>query len=419
MALPTGQALAAIYQALTQVVTDVDALTGAGTQVSLQKSMVQEFSDSLRGRLLLPGNEGYDTARRVINGSIDKHPALIAQCKGAADVSQSVSFAREHGLLLAVKCGGHSFSGKSTCDGGMMIDLSPLQGVRVDPLARTAWVAGGSLLGSMDEETMGFGLVTTAGTVSHTGVGGLTLGGGFGRVGRRFGLALDNVISVDIITADHPMQRQVIGGEIVFPIEQARDVLKFYADYSASAPDDLYLDLTMGKSTEADKSFILMHACYSGPESEAEKVLAPLRKAGTPIKDGIKAIDYVEIQKSWDNSDPRAVGQYLKSGFTAGISDALVDRLVDGMQADAGRETLVFFQHSGGAIGRVPADATAFPNRDAQHNMFALVSWDPAIDPSTHISYIRQYWNTLAPFTNGWYTNDHTTRPISSAATPT
>jgi len=440
-ALPTGQALAAIYQALTQVVTDVDALSGAGEQVSLQKSLVQEFSDSLRGRLLLPGNEGYDTARRVINGSIDKHPALIAQCKGAADVSQSVSFAREHGLLLAVKCGGHSFSGKSTCDGGMMIDLSPLQGVRVDPAARTAWVAGGSLLGSMDEETMGFGLVTTAGTVSHTGVGGLTLGGGFGRVGRRFGLALDNVISVDIITADgefrrankdenrdlywgvrggggnfgvvtafefqlHPMQRQVIGGEIVFPIEQARNVLKFYADYSASAPDDLYLDLTMGKSTAADKSFILMHACYSGPESEAEKVLAPLRKAGTPIKDGIKAVDYVEIQKSWDSSDPRAVGQYLKSGFTAGISDALVDRLVDGMQADAGRETLVFFQHSGGAIGRVPADATAFPNRDAQHNMFALVSWDPAIDPSTHINYIRQYWNTLAPFTNGWYTND-------------
>jgi FAD/FMN-containing dehydrogenase len=207
MALPTGQALAAIYQALTQVVTDVDALTGAGTQVSLQKSMVQEFSDSLRGRLLLPGNEGYDTARRVINGSIDKHPALIAQCKGAADVSQSVLFAREHGLLLAVKCGGHSFSGKSTCDGGMMIDLSPLQGVRVDPLARTAWVAGGSLLGSMDEETMGFGLVTTAGTVSHTGVGGLTLGGGFGRVGRRFGLALDNVISVDIITADGEFRR--------------------------------------------------------------------------------------------------------------------------------------------------------------------------------------------------------------------
>jgi FAD/FMN-containing dehydrogenase len=439
IALPSSSALAAIYQALTQVAADVAAVKGGGGEVVLPQAAVQDLSDSLRGPLLLPGNEGYDIARRVMNGSIDRHPALIAQCMGASDVSRAVSFARDHDLLVAVKCGGHSFSGKSTCDGGLQIDLSPLQGVRVDPIARTARVAGGSLLGSMDAETMGFGLVTTAGTVSHTGVGGLTLGGGFGRVGRRFGLALDNVLSVDIITADgefrraskdenpdlywgvrggggnfgvvtafefqlHPMDRQVIGGEIIFPIEQARDILRFYAEYSAEAPDDLYLDFSMAKDPGDEPGVALLHACYSGPKDQAEKVLGPIRKAGKPLKDGLVAVDYLAIQKSWDWSDPRAVGSYLKSGFVDGISTSTVDHLVDGFDPDPTRRTSVFFQQSGGAIGRIPADATAFAHRAATHNMFCTVSWDPAQDPTGHVAYLRNWWSKLEPATNGWYT---------------
>ena len=439
LVLPSGSALAAVYHALTQVAADVAAVKGAGGEVMLPQAAVQGLSDSLRGPLLLPGNEGYDIARRVMNGSIDRHPALIAQCMGAADVSRAVRFAREYDLLVAVKCGGHSFSGKSTCDGGLQIDLSLLQGVRVDPVARTARVAGGSLLGSMDAETMGFGLVTTAGTVSHTGVGGLTLGGGFGRVGRRFGLALDNVLSVDIITADgvfrraskdenpdlywgvrggggnfgvvtsfefqlHPMDRQVIGGEIVFPIEQARDILRFYAEYSAEAPDELYLDFSMAKDPGDEPGIALLHACYSGPQDQAEKVLGPIRKAGKPLKDGITAVDYTAIQKSWDWSDPRAVGSYLKSGFVDGISTSTVDYLVDGFDPDPTRRTSVFFQQSGGAIGRVPAAATAFAHRAATHNMFCTVSWDPAQDPTGHIAYLRNWWSKLEPATNGWYT---------------
>ena len=439
LVLPSGSALAAVYHALTQVAADVAAVKGAGGEVMLPQAAVQGLSDSLRGPLLLPGNEGYDIARRVMNGSIDRHPALIAQCMGAADVSRAVRFAREYDLLVAVKCGGHSFSGKSTCDGGLQIDLSLLQGVRVDPVARTARVAGGSLLGSMDAETMGFGLVTTAGTVSHTGVGGLTLGGGFGRVGRRFGLALDNVLSVDIITADgefrraskdenpdlywgvrggggnfgvvtafefqlHPMDRQVIGGEIVFPIEQARDILRFYAEYSAEAPDELYLDFSMAKAPGDEPGIALLHACYSGPQAQAEKVLGPIRKAGKPLKDGITAVDYTAIQKSWDWSDPRAVGSYLKSGFVDGISTSTVDYLVDGFDPDPTRRTSVFFQQSGGAIGRVPAAATAFAHRAATHNMFCTVSWDPAQDPTGHIAYLRNWWSKLEPATNGWYT---------------
>lgn len=259
-ALPTGRALASVYYALSQVVSGILAVSPDGREVALSQAAVQEFSDSLRGGLLLPGSEDYDVARRVWNASIHKYPALIARCTGASDVARAVDFARDNDLLLAVKCGGHSFSGQSTCDRGLMIDLSGLRGVRVDPVARRMRVAGGSLLAAMDEEAMSFGLVTTAGTVSHTGVGGPDHGRGFGRVGRRFGLALDNVRAADVIAADgkfyragpdenpdlywgirggggnfgvvtsfefelHPMEPTVIGGDIIFPLAQARQIL--------------------------------------------------------------------------------------------------------------------------------------------------------------------------------------------------
>src|SRR5688572_32246216 len=200
--LPLRGALGAILSPTKSVETDIDAVTGGGASVTLKRAAVQELGESLRGNLLLPGHTAYDDARRVLNASISKFPALIVQPRGSADIRIAVYFARGSGLLVAVKCGGHSHSGKSTCDKGMMIDLSLMRGVRVDERERIAYVSGGSLLGDMDNETMQFGLVTSAGTVSHTGVAGLTLGGGFGRVARRFGLSLDNVRAVDIVTAD-------------------------------------------------------------------------------------------------------------------------------------------------------------------------------------------------------------------------
>jgi FAD/FMN-containing dehydrogenase len=353
----------------------------------------------------------------------------------------AVNFARERELLLAVKCGGHSFAGKSTCNGGMQIDLSSFRGARIDPVARTAYIAGGSLLGELDHEAMALGLVTTAGTVSHTGVGGLSLGGGFGRLARRFGLALDNIKAVEIVTADgklrrasatensdlywgvrggggnfgvvtsfefqlHPMQRNVIGGDIVFPLAQLRDVLSFYADYTSSAPDDLYLDFVVTSKAGTSDGAVVLHACYSGPEEQAEKVLAPIRKAGTPVDDGIKVTDYVAIQRSWDNSDPRHTGEYLKSGFVNEFSDKLVDAIVQNYAAVPERGTSMFFQHSGGAIGRVPANATAFAHRKSLVNMFAVVEW-PLDEPAeAHVAYIRQLWKNFEPFTDGWYTNE-------------
>jgi len=435
--LANGRALAA----LAPISADIEAVTGGGAKVTLARSDLQLLRDSLRGALLLPGQPGYDEARRVLNASIDKHPALVIQPSGAADVRTAVAFAKQHNLLLAVKCGGHSYAGKSTCEGGLQIDLSRFRGARIDPQARTAYVAGGSLLGELDHEAMSLGLVTTAGTVSHTGVGGLTLGAGFGRLARRYGLALDNLRGVDIVTADgrllhasaeehpdlfwgvrggggnfgvvttfefalHPMSRQVIGGDLVFPISRARELLDFYADYSLSAPDDLYCDAVMSAPPAGKDGMFLIEVCYSGSAGDAERVLAPLRKLGTPIRDGIKSVDYVQLQRSGDRTDPRNEGQYLKSGFIDDFQPGLVTALMDGFQPDPGRSTTVFFQHSGGAIGRVAPDATAFPHRRSKLNMFAVVTWPLPGDSAPHVKYVKDYWSRLGRYTDGYYTNE-------------
>ena len=271
-------ALAAQFAALTKLSSNVNAVTGDRAAIEIEQAVVKELADSLRGNVLLPGNAGYDAARRVLNSGIDRHPAFVVQPMGATDIRKAVTFARERDLLLAVKCGGHSYAGKSTCDGGMQIDLSTLRHARVDATRRVAHVAGGSLLGELDRESMAVGLVTTAGTVSHTGIGGLTTAGGFGRVGRRFGLALDNVVGADVVTADgrllhataeenadlfwairggggnfgivtnfemalHPMQRRVVGGDILFPGSMVREVFEVYREYGATASDDLYCDV--------------------------------------------------------------------------------------------------------------------------------------------------------------------------------
>ncbi len=433
--------LFALDQAASQAASGIAAVTLDGKPTVIEQAALQELKASLRGPLLLAGDTGYDQARRVLNESIDKHPALVVQPTGVADVQSAVHFARERKLLLAVKCGGHSPGGKSTCDGGMQIDLSRFRGVRVDPAARRAYVDGGSLLGDLDHETMALGLVTTAGTVSHTGVGGLTLGGGFGRLARRFGLALDNVRAVDIVTADgsylhadpdenpdlywgvrggggnfgivtnfefelHPMQREVIAGNIVFPIERAREIVAFYGDFCNEAPDDLYMDYFMQLPRSGKPGACGIHVTYSGPAERAEALLAPLRKLGTPIDDTIKGQDYVAVQRSSDRSDPRNEGSYLKSGFVGDFKAEMIRAVMDGFQPAPGRGTVVFFQQSGGAIGRVAKDATAFPHRLSKNNMFAVVSWSLADDPAPHIRYVKDYWSSLERFTDGYYTNE-------------
>ncbi|MDX1405012.1 MAG: FAD-binding oxidoreductase [Woeseiaceae bacterium] len=437
---PRNDLLAAVLNEFITVTADVNAVTGDGAQLTIKRSAVQDFGDSLRGRLLLPGHEAYDDARRVINGSIDKYPALIAQCVGSADVKSAVDFARSEGLLVAVKCGGHSFSGKSTCDGGLMIDLSTMRGVQVDPAAKIAHVRGGSLLGDMDHETMSYGLVTTAGTVSHTGVGGLTTGGGFGRLGRRFGLTIDNLVSVDVITADgqfrhasleenpdlfwgirggggnfgivtsfefrlHPMDRMIVDAFFEYPISQARSVLRNFAEFAVNAPDELNIDGGLRARPGRD-NYVGFHAVWSGPKNQTDKVLAPLRKAGTLLREHVEVKDYVVMQREGDNTDPRATGTYLKSGFTKAYTPQLIDTIVDGFDVNPSWSANLGAQQSGGAIGRIAEDATAFAHRYSEHNMLLSVSWPVDSDPTERIAWARAYWAELEPHTFGFYTND-------------
>jgi FAD/FMN-containing dehydrogenase len=437
--LPVGSGLGAILSPSMAVDADIEAVTGDGAGVTLKRAAVQELGDSLRGNLLLPGHAAYDNARRVLNASISKYPALIVQPRGVADIRNAVDFARGSNLLVAVKCGGHSHSGKSTCDRGLMIDLSLMRGVHVDPDARVAYVSGGSLLGDMDHETMAFDLATSAGTVSHTGVAGLTLGGGFGRVARRFGLSLDNVRAVDVVTADgrlrhasadenadlywgvrggggnfgvvtsfefelHPMQREVVGGNITFPFSDARRLLDFYAEYQAGAPDELFLSLALQNGAQGRA--VSFNTCYSGPSREAERVLAKVRGAGTPLRDNLRAIDYVALQRAGDVDDPRAIGSYTKSGFSADLTPAFIDAIMSGFVEQPGGSSVFFLYHCGGAINRVAADATAFPHRDITLTPLLAVNWPIESDASKQVAWLRRYWASIEPHIQGFYTND-------------
>jgi hypothetical protein len=444
--IPGTQALAAsLLHTPTSVPADIEAITGEGTEVTLPQAAVQELSDSLKGRLLLPGSQAYDEARTVLNPSFDRHPALVVQPTGSADVQNAVDFARDNSLLLAVKCGGHSASGKSSCDKGLQIDLSQLRNARVDRAAKTARIAGGSLLGELDHEAMSHGLVTTAGSVSHTGVGGLTLGGGFGRLGRRFGLSIDNVLEMDIVTPDgklrsvgpqnepdlywalrggggnfgvvtsflfqlHEMQRDVVTGYIAYPLSEAKQILRFYAEYSEKMPDEMSMGAGVG-SRLGQEPRVGIYFVWSGDPARAESYVEPLRKAGTVEFESVQSMDYVAVQRSGDIDDTRAFTGYMKSGFIDTISEDLIDNLIDNFAAHPDRATRFGFGQSGGAIGRVGRTDTAFSHREANFNLLSFVSWKTGDEGEEHVKYINSHWSNVEPFTTGFYVNDHFDQP--------
>jgi hypothetical protein len=426
------------WSAVLKNVGDVAAKSLDGADLTLRGSSVEEFAASLRGNLLMPGNVDYDARRRVWNAAFDKKPALIACCTGASDVRRAVDFAREHRLLTAVRAGGHSLSGKSTCEGGLVIDLQSMQGVRVDPEARRAYLEAGSLLGQLDHECAAFGLATTAGTVSHTGAAGLTLGGGFGRLGRRFGLACDNVASFDLVTANghfvrasedentdlfwglrggggnfgvvtaieyrvHPMNPMVLGGNLMWPLSQARDVMRFWRDITPTAPE--VLNLEYGLFSLPDGPMVNIEACWSGDHADGEAWLKSLRAFGKPVFDDIAPMPYVRLQSIYD--EPLANGQYYysKSGFLTGLDDARIDVVVNAFQRTPGLFS-IFFPPCDGAYRRVAPDATAFPNRDAMYSMVLVAGWPKSDGIDAKIGQIRTAWNDLEPLTRGFYTNE-------------
>jgi len=439
-AFPGSHVLAALKQEMTQVVSDLPAINTSGGEIILERAAVEELKGSLRGELLMPGNAGYDMARAVWNATIDKHPALIARCEGAADVSAAITFARERNLLVAVRGGGHSISGKSVCEGGLMIDMSNMNSVRVDRDKRTARADGGCLEGHIDHESAYLGLATTGGIVSHTGAGGLTLGGGFGRLCRQFGMACDNLLAADIVTPDgqlrrasssenpelywalkggggnfgvvtaleyrlYPMNPMVLAGDLIYPWENARDVLNFYGERGNEMPDELNLNVMVKTSAEG-APVVNVEAVWSGDLDKGDAALAALRKVGKPIADTIAPVKYAKFQQRNDNSNRHGIRTYMKSSFVNQFTPALTDEVVDLYRPDP--IAAIFFMQAGGAVGRVAPGETAFPHRSAHSNMMCWNQWfevETTDQRQERIASVRDDWARLEPYTHGFYVN--------------
>ena len=440
VSIPGQQLLAAGLSYQTAISGPVSATTSSGASTTLEKDLVNDLQASLRGQLLLMGDAGYDNARALWNAMIDKHPALIARCEGPTDVVNSINFARENNLLVSVRGGGHSISGKSVCEGGLMIDMSTMNTVRVDGKTKTARADGGCLEGHIDREAALFDLATTGGIVSHTGAAGLTLGGGFGRVCRKFGMACDNLIGADIVTADgvfryaskdenpdllwalkggggnfgvvtaldyqlYPQNPVVVAGDIVFGWADAKNVLTFYAEQGNAMPDELNMNLALLTTPEGERR-IAIEAVWSGELKAADKVLAKLRGAGKPLVDTMKPVNYIDFQTRGDNSNRHGVRQYMKSSMVVDFSSELVDKLVEIYRPNP--MSKFFFMQSGGAVARVAPTATAFPHRAAHCNMMRWNAWfetETAQEKSERIADVRADWAMVEPFTKGFYVN--------------
>jgi FAD/FMN-containing dehydrogenase len=358
-----------------------------------------------------------------------------------ADVSAAVTFAREHDLLVSVRGGGHSVAGKAVCNGGLMIDLARMRAVQVDPVTRTARVEGGALLGDLDRATQAFGLATTAGVVTHTGVAGLTLGGGVGRLAHKYGLACDNLLSVELVTAGgrvlrasatentdlfwgvrggggnfgivttfefrlHPVGPQVLGGPVLYPIAKARAALKFYSEYSQAAPDELSADAFLLTLPNGDQAFAI-DVCYIGPMEHGERVLQPLRKFGPPMADQIGPTSYLDLQASGDAFFPPGLHYYYKSHFMTAIRDEAIEALVSHFATVPSPRSVVALQQYGGAVSRVGQADTAFGHREAQYNLIPASVWTDPAESEQHLHWVREAWDLMRPFsTGGVYVNN-------------
>ncbi len=424
------------------VTADTPAIGRTGKQLVVRGADIDALRGSLRGQLLTATDQGYEQARHIWNGAFDRRPALIVRCAGPSDVVQAVNFGRAQDLLIAVRAGGHSISGQSTCDGGLVIDVSPMRAVRVDPIARIARVESGALLGDLDRESQAFGLATPAGRVSHTGAAGLTLGGGFGRLTPRFGLSCDNVRAADVITAGgefvrasaeenrellwglkggggnfgvvtsfeyqlHPVSPNMYGGALLYPLAKAKEVLRFVAEFLETRPEELFLDTMLGVVPQVGKVAGLS-VCYSGPVERGEEVIKPLRRLG-PVVDAVRPTTYIELQTAQDRQAQHGRGFYERSGFVTRITPELIDAAVDCMESDTPPGPRVIFTgECAGAFNRVPRDATAFWNRDARSTIIVQGNWPEASDAAAaeaHLRWARATFDRLSPFTKGFYVN--------------
>jgi hypothetical protein len=402
-----------------------------GGRIELSEADITGFRTGLRGSLLTSGQDGYESARRVWNGNVDRRPALIARCAGVADVQQAVNFARAHRLLVSVRGGGHSVSGYGTNNDGLVIDLSALKGIQVDPATRTVRAQAGVLWRELDHETQAFGLATTGGTVSNTGVAGLTLGGGLGWLMGVHGLTVDNLLSADVITADgrfrtasakehadlfwalrggggnfgivtsfeyrlHPVS-EVLGGVVMYPLDQAGEVLRFYRDFCPGLPDEAEAFCVFLTSPEGIP-VVALALGYNGPVADGEKVLAPARQFGRPVADMVGPMPYQARQMMLD--EPNAIPglhRYWRSAFTGPISDGMIDVLTDAAASFSSPLSAIVFFYVHGASTRVPVTETAFAARRAQWDFDVIAQWADGSESPQHTNWLKAVWSRLEP----------------------
>jgi FAD/FMN-containing dehydrogenase len=404
-----------------------------------------------RGDVIAPDHDQYDDARAVWNGAVDRRPRLIARCRGTADVAAAVRFARDRDLEIAVRGGGHNVAGTAVCDDGIVIDLSAMRAVSVDPVARIAHVQGGALWADVDHETQAHGLATTGGIVGHTGVGGVSLGGGIGRLMRRYGLTVDNLVAAEVVTAagqvvrasadDHPdlfwalrggggnfgvvssfwfalhtVGPTVVAGPVFWAAEDTAEVLRFYRDFVADAPDELGNVVRLGTiprlpAIGEDLHFrpaIAVDCCYAGSVGDGERAVRVLREFGTPLVDLVGPTSYVEHQCGLDDAVPHGWHYYWKATDLTGLSDGVIDVVADhSYRATSPRSYAAMF-HLGGAVARAPRDATAYPGRDVDHNIVIDAAWLPEQDESlgaAEMAWAREFLDALRPHRAGVYVN--------------
>jgi FAD/FMN-containing dehydrogenase len=404
--------------------------------------------DGFRGELLRPNGAGYEEARRVWNASISRFPGLIARCAGVADVIAAVRFARENELLLAVRGGGHSFPGQSVCDGGLVIDLTPMKGIRVDPEARTVRAQAGVLLGELDRETQAFGLAVPSGIVTHTGLSGLTLGGGIGWLMRKYGLTIDQLLSVDLLTANgelvkasaeenpdlfwgvrggggnfgivtefefrlNPVGPTVLAGPIFWPMEDSPEVLRFYREWIAEAPDELMTIVVHRKAPPLPfvppelhgKLVVAVVCCYAGPLEEGEKVVKPLKAFGSPVLDLCVPKPFLTHQAMFDPSFPHGWWYYMRSCDVAELADEVIDITVEHSLRISSPLTAFPIWQRGGAAGRVGEEEMAFGGRDAGHTFNITAVTESAEGFAEEREWVRNFWSALEPYHTGAYVN--------------
>jgi FAD/FMN-containing dehydrogenase len=420
-----------------------------GGKQSVGAPAVEALAGALRGKVFLPGEEGYETGRTLWNAMIDRRPGAVVRCMGTADVMRAVGFAADHGLLLAVRGGGHNIAGNAVCDGGLVLDLSAMRSVRVDPVSRTARVEAGALLSDFDKEAQAFGLATPLGINSTTGVAGLTLGGGYGWLTRKHGLTVDNLLSADVVTSDgrlvrasakdepdlfwairggggnfgvvtsfefrlHEVGPEVLSGLIVHPLAEAPTLLRRYREVAAKAPEELTVWVVLRLAPPLPflpaewhgKGVMVLAACYAGDMKAGEAAVAPLRAIGEPIVDVIGPHPYAGWQQAFDPLLTPGARNYWKSHNFARIDDGLIDLLVEGIAQPPTPECEIFIAQLGGAPGRIDAGATAFAHRGAQFLMNVHTRWREPGDDARCIAWARDIFDRAAPHaTGGVYVN--------------